>query len=787
VFYLKLFGGAAIEATLGPLTGPAVQRSRMALIALLVATRGRGMTRDKLIAYLWADADSERGRRYLSDSVYRINQAIGAEAVTSAGDLLRVDTEVLRSDLVDFEDAVEKGEHEAAAALYVGPFLDGFFLSDSPEFERWVDIERDRLSRMYGGALEALAETARLSGYAPRAAEWWRRRANHDPLDSRVALSLMKALEASGARAAAIQHARVFAALMRQEIGTEPDVEIERYAELLRRSADAAPGTVRAPAVAGTPTTPPIPAPPAPAGLSDSISLPESPPVAPRPRRRRYVVAAIALVVLMVGAAWIFSGQSSAPPAPVAVAVLPFIDLSPARDQEYFSDGISEELINTLSQIEGIQVSSRTSAFAFKGKGTDVREIGRALRASHIVEGSVRRTADRFRISVQLVNVADGYHVWTETYDGEMRDVLTIETDIARAVAEKLQGKLIGGSPSAVASHPAGVSPEAHELYMRGRHSLYLKGRYAWYRRTEEGMRSAATFFQQAVDKEPRYARAHAGLGDAYAVLGFYDYLPPHEAFAKSEQAATRSIELDPTLGAPHTTLGYINLYYHWNWPRAESEFRRAIALDPNYSTAHQWYANFLTAMSRFDEAEREMRRAQELDPLSLIANAALGWVYYYAAAFDKSVEQCRQTLELDPQYAVALLWSGWALQELGRFPEAIDHHRKAVALTSGGALYVASLARAHAAAGDRPNAMKLLRELETRSQRGQYVPAYELAKIHAALGDHDRAFDSLGRALKQRAHSMVFLEVDPQLRSLRDDPRYAGLVRDVGLDSRER
>jgi tetratricopeptide (TPR) repeat protein len=368
-----------------------------------------------------------------------------------------------------------------------------------------------------------------------------------------------------------------------------------------------------------------------------------------------------------------------------------------------------------------------------------------------------------------------------------MRDVLTIETDIARAVAEKLQGKLVGASASAVASHPAGVSPEAHELYMRGRHSLYLKGRYAWYRRTEEGMRSAATFFQQAVDKEPRYARAHAGLADAYAVLGFYDYLPPREAFAKSEQAATRSIELDPTLGAPHTTLGYINLYYHWNWPRAESEFRRAIALDPNYSTAHQWYANFLTAMGRFDAAERAMRRAQELDPLSLIANAALGWVYYYAAEFDKSVEQCRQTLELDPQYAVALLWSGWALQELGRFPEAIDHHRTAVALTSGGALYVASLARAHAAAGDRPNATTLLKELETRSQRGQYVPPYELAKIHAALGDRDRAFELLGRALKQRAHSMVFLKVDPQLQSLRGDPRYARLVKDVGLDGRER
>jgi TolB-like protein/tetratricopeptide (TPR) repeat protein len=507
------------------------------------------------------------------------------------------------------------------------------------------------------------------------------------------------------------------------------------------------------------------------------------PTVTPRPARSvrvtRMAIIGGAIAAIALGGAWVASqrgARAAAAPPTVAVAVLPFIDLSPQKDQEYFADGITEELINTLSRVEGIQVPARTSVFAFKGQRIDVREIGRKLAATHLVEGSVRRTDGRFRIAVQLVSVADGYHVWTDSYDGEMKDVLTIESEIARTVAEKLQRKLIPGPIVAE------VHPDARDLYMKGRQSLYLKGRYAWYRRTEEGLRSAATFFQQAVDREPRYARAHAGLADAQAVLGFYDFVSPRDGFGKAEAAATRAVELDPTLAAPHATLGYIALYYHWDWKRAEDEFRQAIALDPAYSTAHQWYANLLTAMGRFDEAEREMRRAQELDPLSLIANAALGWVFYYAGAFQQSVDQCRQTLELDPQYAVALLWGGWSLEELGQFPEAIRRHQQAVSLTSGGSLYLASLARAHAAAGQRVAAMQVLGNLDARRARGQYVPSYEMAKIYAALGNRDRAFEWLGRALEQRSHSLVFLKVDPQLKPLRGDPRFARLVKDVGL-----
>jgi len=311
-------------------------------------------------------------------------------------------------------------------------------------------------------------------------------------------------------------------------------------------------------------------------------------------------------------------------------------------------------------------------------------------------------------------------------------------------------------------------------------YDLYLKGRYAWYRRREAGLRAAAHSFEQALAIAPDYARAHAGLADAYAVLGFYDYLPPTEAFPNAEAAARRAIALDATLAGPHATLGYVQLYHHWNLARGEEEFRRAIALEPNYSTAHQWYGNLLTAAGRFPEAEREMRRAQEIDPLSLIANAALGWVLYHAGDYAGAVAQCDRTLELDPDYALAHLWRGWALQELDSLPAAVVAHRRALAASDGTGLYVASLARSLALAGQRAGAESLLGQLRARGEAGRYVPSYEVARVYVALGDRRRAFAWLDRARAERSHSMVFLRVDPQLARLRDDPRFARLAAHV-------
>lgn len=501
------------------------------------------------------------------------------------------------------------------------------------------------------------------------------------------------------------------------------------------------------------------------------------PPV--RPRRTwpaAAAVLAVAVAIFMVARGRASEGNRA---DGASVAVLPFVDLSPAHDHEYFTDGMTEELINTLARVQGVQVASRTSSFSFKGQTLDVRDVGERLGVATVLDGSVRAANGTLRITARLSNARDGYQLWSRTYERKLEDVFVIQEEISRSIVETLKGTLMERADSAATAR-RDTDLEAYSLYLRGRHALYMKGRYSWYRRTEEGLNSAATYFTQAIDKDSSYALAYAGLADANAVLGFYDYLPPREAFPRAERAARRAMALDSTLVQPYATLGYVELYYNWNWSRAEEWFTRAIEIGPGYSTAHQWYANFLTARARFDEAERAMGRAQEIDPLSLIASAAQGWVLYYAGEFERSAEQCRLTLELDPDYAVALLWRGWSLQELGRTAEALPLLERAVALTNRSTLFVASLAHTRAMAGDSAAAKALLHELEDRAS-GSYVPRYEVAKIHVALGARDRALDLLERAYDERSHSMVFLGIDPQLRSLHGEARFEALVRRVG------
>ncbi|HEY7408706.1 MAG TPA: BTAD domain-containing putative transcriptional regulator [Gemmatimonadaceae bacterium] len=773
MFSLKLFAGASIQTPSGPLTGRATQRRRIALLALLAVARARGMSRDKVIAFLWPEQDSEHGRPLLSDSIYRVNQALGGEAIITAGDELRLSPEVLPSDVAEFEDAVDHGEWQRATDLYGGPFLDGFFLSGAEEFERWADTERDRLGRSYARALEALSELAARRGDSVEAVRWWRALAAHDPYSSRVAVRLMRALDRSGDRAAALQHARVHAALLESEFGTQPDAAVAELAASLR----AEPGV-------SSPAAPPGLAPSAAEVGSSAAGAESVPTVAPRRKGywhpRRWGVA-LGIIAIATAGAMVARGRAHEPTTadPASVAVLPFIDLSPGRDHEFFSDGMTEELINTLGRVEGVRVASRTSSFAFKGTPVDVRDVGARLGVATVLDGSVRTADGTLRITARLSSTHDGYQLWSRTYERRLQDIFAIQEEISRSIVETLKGSLVERADSAATAR-RGTDLEAYNLYLRGRHALYMKGRYSWYRRTEEGLRSAAGYFAQAIEKDSTYALAHAGLADARAVLGFYDYLPPREAFPPAEHAARRAMALDSTLVQPYATLGYVAMYHTWDWARAEEWFTRAIDVGPRYSTAHQWYANLLTVRARFDEAERAMRRAQEIDPLSLIASAAHGWVLYYAGEFERAAEQCRLTLELDPQYAVALLWRGWALQELGRLPEALAALDGAVELTHRSALFVASLARAHAIAGDTAAARGLLRELETRGAR-DYVPTYEVAKIHLALGDRDRALQLLEHAYEERSHSMVFIGIDPQLRPLYGEPRFEGLVRRVG------
>lgn len=807
MFRLRLFGGASIEGEHGPLTGRAVQRRRLALLALLAVARGRGLTRDRVIGYLWPDADPERARHLLSDSVYRINQALDGDAVIAAGEDLRLNPDRLPSDVWEFGDAIEHGEWERAVTLHAAPFLDGFFVADSGEFDRWADIERERLFRDRSRALEALARSAEMGGDHVAAIRWWRTLAAADRFSSRVSLHLMRALEASGDRAAAVQHARVHSALVRSELGVEPDPEI-LHTEQRLRTAERADRATEVPAMSARPEdagvrvddgpdtdshahghvnpktagddAPEVVAGALPADSRDAAPSPQE--VANTPiaeRRHRSPLRAIALAALLfaivAAIAWRLTRElppSLPPKEATSIAVLPFEDLSVDQDQEYFTDGITEELLVRLSRVEGLHVVGRTSSFAFKGRDVDVKEIAEQLGVTVVLGGSVLKSGDRLRIFAQLIDATNGYQLWSDRYELEQQDIFDIQDEIARAIVTRLRGRLAVESVQPETAVPTD-DPAAY--------NLYLRGRFEWHKRTEQGLRNAAEYLRQATSRSPTYARAWAGLGDAYAVLGFYDYVPPAEAFPRAAQAAIRALEIDARLAEPHATLGYVALYYEWDWDDAEAEFRRAIELDPGYSTGHQWYANYLNAMGRFDEAVQEMRTAQDLDPLSRIANAALGWVLYYAGENQRAIDQLSHTLELDPRFELAYLWRGLAHEQIGNTSNAIADLERAVEMSGGSAISSAALARAHAIAGDSARARALVTQLESRGEDA-YIPSFEIAKVHEALGDRAATIRWLERALRQRSHSMVFLAVDPQLANVRSDEEFLRLARSVGV-----
>jgi len=780
--HLRIFGGASLEGPAGPLGGRAAQRHRLGLLALL-ALHPR-ITREKVIAYLWPSASEARGRRLLSDSIYRIHQGLNIEAVVATGEDLRLDATALTCDVVEFRTAVKAGDFERAVELYSGPFLDGFFLPDADEFERWSAGIRDELAAEHARALEALARAAEGAGDATTAARWWGRRAAVDPLSSRVALCLMESLARAGERGAAIQHGRTHEQLLQEELGAAPDPEVVALLQRLQRDPDpTAPALDRslsADVTAANRTRSNADTAGATAEETRSSSSDAGPAEGTEStgrssttqvRRLLIPVLGVAALVVVLAAAFLFAARPADRGGPRDIAVLPFADLGPGGGNGYFADGITEELIAVLGGVDGLRVVGRTSAFAFRGRDVTARRIGQELGVGAIVEGSVRLFDDRLRVTARLVDVESGYHLWSETYERRVEDVLQIQDEIVRSIAGTLQGRLLPAAPSAAPVPQI----DAHA------YNLYLQGRFLWHRRTGPDLRQAVRVLEEAVERAPDYARAHVGLGDAYAVLGFYDLLPPHHAFPRARSAALRALELDPSLAAARATLGYVALYYEWDWERAEAEFLTSIELAPNYSTAHQWYANFLTAMGRFPEAEAAMRRAQELDPLSLIANAALGWVHYYAGDYDQAISQCRRTLELDDRFALAHLWLGQAMEGAGRFDEAETAIRRALELGDGSTISRAALARI-LALNDQPDRARAgLAELEAEDGAA-YIPAYEIARVHQALGQPDRALAWLERALAERAHSMVFLRVDPGFETLRGDPAFEALAARVGL-----
>jgi TolB-like protein/Flp pilus assembly protein TadD len=453
-----------------------------------------------------------------------------------------------------------------------------------------------------------------------------------------------------------------------------------------------------------------------------------------------------------------------------SVAVLPFSDLSPQKDQDYFCDGITEELTNALAKIEGLRVVSRTSAFQFKGKVSDIRKIGEQLNVGTLLEGSVRRAGNKLRITAQLVKVSDGYHLWSGTYNRETEDVFAIQEEISRAIVNALEVRLVAG--------PGRPLVEGHTENLRA-YNLYLQGRYHWNKRTETGTRKGIEYFEQAIAEQPNYAAAHAGLADSYALLA--SVARPKDVMPKAKAAALKTLEIDNTFAQAHASLAFVLSFYDWDWPAAEREYQRAIELNPGNATAHQWYSGYLRAVGRMDQAFNEMKRAQELDPLSLAAGRDMGRLFRSMRQYDRAIEQYRKVLELDPNFPSAYMHLGMAYEEKRMYKEAVAAFEKARSLGGANSLILGSLGHGYAVSGNRPGAERLLEELRDLSMRG-YASPISRVLIYIGLGERDRAFEWLDRAYEEHDPWLAWLKADPIFDSLRADPRFDILLKKLGL-----
>jgi TolB-like protein/Tfp pilus assembly protein PilF len=445
---------------------------------------------------------------------------------------------------------------------------------------------------------------------------------------------------------------------------------------------------------------------------------------------------------------------------------------------EYFSDGMSEEVINALTQIKDLHVAARTSSFAFKTRTTDISEIGHKLNVSVVLEGSVRKAGNRLRVTAQLIDVADGYHLWSEQYDREMDDIFTIQDEIALAIVDKLKVDLIPGERARLVGKQT-VDLAAHEAY--------LKGRYFWNQRGP-GLKKAVEFFELALAEDDKYAAAYTGLADSYALLGFYGYLPPNEVMHKAKVAAQKALEIDDALAEAHSSLGFIHTIFDWDWESADKEFERALELKPTYSPATYWRSNLLLTQGRMEEAVSELRRSLEYDPLSMYMQAFLGVVLLMSQKYQQASEQLQTALELDPNYFIARASLGVAYHCQGRTREGIVEIQQAIEISERDEWPMAALGTVYAGSGDFSRAREILGELEQRARDG-YVSAIHVAGIHAQLGETDEAFGWLERAFNERCSLMFALDSGYMGRAfdpIKSDPRYRDLLRRLGLRNGE-
>jgi len=726
VLRLHTFGGCFVTrdgVRLDLLSG---QRKGLALLAMIASSGERGVSRETVLAYLWPNSDEVRARTSLKQLVHSIRRQSGEATLLASSRPLRLNRDVMTSDIADFREAVRRGDYAPAAALYDGPFLEGFYLGGADEFERWAASERSPLARDFARALEGLAVAATERGELHESIEWWRRLASAEPLSGRAATGLMLALDAAGERAAALHHAREFQQIVHEEVGA-PDPSVAALAARLQ-SPDAA--------------------------LPSLSSARPSPNVAHAPAMRPSV-----------------QRERLAGPS---IVVLPFANTTGDPADQPLADGLTDELIGALGKVPGLKVVGRTTSFALGSRGVDARTVAETVGVATVLEGSVRRSGPRLKVTAHLVSPDDGAVLWSETYSRELSDVFAVQEEIARAIVAALRVKLrrpSGGDHTRLLGRPP-ASLEAYELY--------LKGRYVWNTRfSGDALKLALGYFEQATTLDPQYARAYAGISDAHATLAIFGYDRASEEFAAAKAAAHQALALDDSLAEAHVSLAHVLFLYDFAWEASERLFRRAIELDPASPTARSFFAVCLQDQGQFDEAIAQLQAARSLDPLSSHVGNLLGRVYVNARRPDDAIIALREALELNPHSDLAYQQLGHAYLQKGMHDDALAALRQAAGLS--GARDLAHLGYGLAVTGDEAEARRLLRELYERPMARDRLP-FHLAMTHAGLGEREAALGLLEHGFAERASFMDGVKITPAFDVLHGDPRWAVLLGRMGL-----
>ena len=685
-----------------PIAGPPAQRHRIALLSLLVASWPQPLTRDRVIALLWPERDTAGARRLLNLAVHVLRSALGEETIVSTSDSLLLDPSRIWCDLLRLREAMATGELEQVVQLYTGPFLDGFHLGESAEFGYWLDERRNQLAHEYVGILRTLAARQEQSGDVHGLVGTCRRLVATDPYSGAHAQALMHALDAAGDRAGAIQYAAEHAQRLRDDLALPSDVAVAALANELR---------------AGTPSQ-------------------RAAPSLVRRQRARF-----------------------------AVAVLPFVSLGAEPGHGSFADGITEDVIAHLSKMRALSVIATTSVMAFKHRPAKLKEIGKSLGATILLDGTVRRVGERVRIVAKLIDVENDKHLWVETYDRQLTDIFAIQTEVALHIAAALEAELSSEEQTRVRREPT-RDVQAYQLFLQGRQSFI--------KYTPMAMTRATEYFEQAIARDPTFALAYALLGMTYAELSEHGATAPEVASARAREATQSALRLDPELSAAHCTLGHLKTIQEYDWIGAEQEFKRALELSPSNAAAHALYGRLCAALERYDESLALHTRARELDPLA--HRLDLVTTLLRAGRNDEAVIRAEEACNLDPEYGRARATLGWAYFLTGRTKDGIAELERAVALSSDSSLWLGQLGQAYAMAGESAKAQATLRKLEALSQK-RFVSPYHFAYVYTGLGDADRAVSCLERAVSEHTGPAYSIKGSFLLTSLHGHPRFQSLL----------